>query len=190
MDVVLHLFWMWPGVGCCWGGRPPRAVVGPVAVASRPSRLGPVAGCEGEGVRWVWLPVLSCCGPLVAVVGGLVACSGRGPRGCRPPFLLARVCGSVPLPAALAVSAAPWLMVSPFPGGGPVSACPGWSLFLPLWSAFAGGGLSPGWAGWSAGFLALGPVGAARGLAWPGSCLPCWGVFLASRVFRCRCCCS
>ena len=61
-------------------------MVGPVwccafRVLPRPSLLALVVGCGEDGVLRVWLPVLPCCGPLVAVVGGCFACSGGVPRG-------------------------------------------------------------------------------------------------------------
>ena len=47
----------------------------------RPSWLGLAVGCGGAGVLRVWLPVRSCCGLLVASVGGCFACSGGVARG-------------------------------------------------------------------------------------------------------------
>ena len=200
--------------GCCrlwWGvvAGPPRlfpaffvfsfflffAVVGLVGVASRSSRWGPVAGCGGGRgscgcgfqlfrvvvhwwLRWVVL------WPTPAVVP-LVAPS---------PFIFFPVCGSVFLPAVLAVSAAPWLVVRLSLGAGlcrPVrgglSSGPPVAPW-PLWSPFSGWGLSPAWAGWSLGVLAVGPVGVARGLAWLGGCPPWWGGWVASRFCGCLSC--
>ena len=53
VGAVLCLPWMRAGIACGRGGRLPCVVVGLVGFASRPCRLGPIAGCAGEGVLWV-----------------------------------------------------------------------------------------------------------------------------------------
>ena len=122
-------------------------------VLPRPSLLGPVVGCGEDGVLRVWLPVLPCCALLVAVVGSLVAgapfcgwsglvlhCAGLGGLlsppivvpmvAATPPFFFGAYCwcqmrAAVPLPAVLALSAALWLVVCPFLGGGVGAILPG-----------------------------------------------------------------
>ena len=176
-----------------------------VGVASRPTRLGPLAGCECGGVLWVWLPALSHCGPLVAVVVGLVACSGGVLRGCSSPLWFVRACrlllwsgwlrvpsacGSrgcyspVCLPGCVALFSCrrPLLRGGPVVGGLPLlwrGTSDGSSrvvFLLAWWCPYGrcGAPQLPGhFAGLClAGFLALGPLGVARGLAWTGGCPP------------------
>ena len=176
------------------------------------------------------LPAFSCCGPLVAVVGGLLrVLSGSLVGGalchawsglvayCRGVGAILSFLALVPVAAtphfacpgstigvgcvALIPCRRPLLCPPPrgwwsatFPAQG--RCWPVWAFLLsrlvvapwPLWSAFAGWGLSPVRAGWSPGYLAVGPVCAVRGLACLRGCSLCWG--RCSPLWVCRCCSS
>ena len=122
-----------------------------------------------------WLPhrFLPAWGSPVVLVAWLTSLAG-GPCCVRSPAV-----GGSPLPLAGGRCGPVWgnllpgLVVAPWP----------------LWSVFAGRGLSRGWAGWSPGFLAVGPVGAVRGAAWPGVCPPRRGVCSPLWAYGCCSCC-
>ena len=146
VGVASHPSWLGPVAGVGGGG--------PMGLASGSFLLRSAGGCAGWSLClfrwgpswWCSLPWLVAACRLLLWGGWHLVPPGRGPRRCRPPPLSAffcfapvlrrcRLCGSVPLPAAAAVSTAPWLVVCPFPGGGPVPTCLGGSFVGP------GGGL-------------------------------------------------
>ena len=144
-------------------------------------RLRLVVHCCVSGGRLsplVMVPMAAPPHPLFFAVTLAAGCVALVP--CRPSLLCPRPHGG-------------WFALSPVGG----RCWPAGDVLLsglvvapcPLWSVFAGCSLPRGWAGWAPSSPAVGSAGAILVPAWPGSCLPWWGVYSPSWVCGCCPCC-